>query len=312
MIAPIRSFVGSIGLCAVVLIGGGCSKTKPLNLENPTIAEHAPACAEQGLTACELACEAGDGWACLAASYAYGHGDGARKNETRMAELEERGCAAGLGEACRWASRNFELDDPRAKPLLVRGCELDHGESCGLAAMIELVAAPQEPAGLQGAIEHLDRGCELDDAWSCAARGDLYELGLGGAADSAAARPMHERACKLEVAASCRNLQDPDRVWSVLPLPTLFGHLHMPDPNITFDGFQTQVTEALVVKLGYCLESKPEATAVLLESSGEPALDGVMVDTINEWRLSLGPLFPEGKTVCFLMTYKFKSTPKSG
>jgi ankyrin repeat protein len=131
----------------------------------------------------ESECEAGWGWACGQAGWAYYRGQGAREDDARALALFRRGCETALTKN-EWC--------------------------CGMTGIlhVEGSSVPKDPA--EGA-RWLARGCETQDPkradeQACDRLGVLYAEGRGVAKDVARARSLFKRACDAKFEKACANL----------------------------------------------------------------------------------------------------------
>jgi ankyrin repeat protein len=131
----------------------------------------------------ESECEAGWGWACGQAGWAYYKGQGAREDDARALALFRRGCETALTKN-EWC--------------------------CGMTGIlhVEGSSVPKDPA--EGA-RWLAKGCETKDPkradeQACNRLGLLYAEGRGVAKDVARARALFKRACDAKFEKACSNL----------------------------------------------------------------------------------------------------------
>ena len=131
----------------------------------------------------ESECEAGWGWACGQAGWAYYKGQGAREDDARALALFRRGCETALTKN-EWC--------------------------CGMTGIlhVEGSSVPKDPA--EGA-RWLAKGCETKDPkradeQACNRLGLLYAEGRGVAKDVARARVFFKRACDAKFEKACSNL----------------------------------------------------------------------------------------------------------
>ncbi len=128
-------------------------------------------------------CDAGWGWACGQAGWAYYQGEGAREDDERALELFRQGCEKSLTKN-EWC--------------------------CGMTGILhaEGKGAPKDP--VEGA-RWLATGCETPDPkradeQSCNRLGLLYVAGNGVPKDLTRARSYFKRACDQKYQAACDNL----------------------------------------------------------------------------------------------------------
>jgi TPR repeat protein len=128
-------------------------------------------------------CDAGWGWACGQAGWAYHQGEGAPENDERALELFRRGCEKVMTKN-EWC--------------------------CGMAGILQAEGngAAKDPAA--GA-RWMAKGCDTPDPkradeQSCNRLGLLYVAGAGVPKDLARARTYFKRACDQKYQAACDNL----------------------------------------------------------------------------------------------------------
>jgi ankyrin repeat protein len=128
-------------------------------------------------------CDAGWGWACGQAGWAYSHGEGVRENDERALELFRQGCEKAMTKN-EWC--------------------------CGMAGILLAggKGVPKDP--VEGA-RWLAKGCETPDPkradeQSCNRLGLLYVSGNGVPKDLTRARSYFRRACDQKYHAACDNL----------------------------------------------------------------------------------------------------------
>jgi TPR repeat protein len=167
-----------LNMAAFLAKGGSCDALLARARRGERIAE-----AEALRIANESECEAGWGWACGQAGWAYHRGEGAAK------------------------------DRPKALELFRRGCEMARGKnewSCGMTGIfhVEGLSVPKDPA--EGA-RWLSKGCETPDpargdGQACNRLGMLYAAGSGVTKDVDRARTLFKRACDRKDEGGCANL----------------------------------------------------------------------------------------------------------
>lgn len=274
-------------LAAATFALTGCARSQPLQLDHPDLRAASPACMPEGLAACEAACKGGDAPGCLAAALAQ------LDKPDKGLPFAQRGCELGLGSACYAYAQSFAWDDPEALPWYARGCEAGHGGACTMAGSGALMQAKASDSDRSEADAYFERGCELGRGSACHTLGDLLYLGLLGPRDRDRAKTLHERACELGPERMCRALEDDGRLWTTLPRGLFFEREHAPIAlGVTGGGSWT-------VTFGLCFPSSADPTAELLISSGEPDLDAAVLEQLDRWYFQLGPLYPEGQTLCF-------------
>jgi TPR repeat protein len=165
-------------MAAFLAKGGGCDALRVRSRGGEKVPE-----AEALLIANTSECDAGWGWACGQAGWAYHTGEGVRQHEARALELFRQGCAKSMTKD-EWC--------------------------CGMAGILHAEGAgvPTDPA--EGA-RWMAKGCETPDPkradeQSCNRLGLLYAKGNGVAKDLTRARSYFKRACDHKYQAACDNL----------------------------------------------------------------------------------------------------------
>ncbi len=158
--------------------GGACDALLARQRRGEEIAD-----AEVDRIANESECNAGWGWACGQAGWAYYRGEGAEEDDARALALFRRGCETALTKN-EW--------------------------SCGMAGILQVDgrAAPKDP--VEGA-RWLKKGCEPTDPkradeQACNRLGLLYAEGSGVPKDLGRARVLFKRACDGKNEKACANL----------------------------------------------------------------------------------------------------------
>jgi uncharacterized protein len=128
-------------------------------------------------------CDAGWGWACGQAGWAYHHGEGAPQNDERALELFRQGCEKSMTKNA-WC--------------------------CGMAGILQAEGDGTRKDPAAGA-RWMAKGCETPDParadeQSCNRLGLLYVAGNGVPKDLTLARSYFKRACDLKYQAACANL----------------------------------------------------------------------------------------------------------
>ena len=165
-------------MAAFLAKGAGCDALLARARRGESIAE-----VEVLQLANESECDAGWGWACGQAGWAYHRAEGAAKNGAKALELFRNGC-----------------ETARTK----------NTWSCGMAGIIHVegLSVPKDPA--EGA-RWLAKGCETPDpgradGQACDRLGLLYAAGRGVPKDPARAQWLFKRACERKDESACANL----------------------------------------------------------------------------------------------------------
>jgi hypothetical protein len=165
-------------MAAFLARGAGCDALLARSRKGEKVAD-----AEVQRIANESECEAGWGWACGQAGWAFHRGEGAERDPGRALSLFRRGCETALTKN-EWC--------------------------CGMTGILYLegTGVPRDPA--EGA-RWLARGCEpadpeRADSQACHRLGQLYAEGRGVAKDLARARALFKKACDAGFEKACASL----------------------------------------------------------------------------------------------------------
>ena len=140
--------LSAVATALVVMVTGACASASSSTSTRPGSTEATSAasaearripgkCRPDGpiADAC-VACQQGDGEACVEASVAFGRGELVERDPEAMKALEQRACELGSGRGCRYMGNNFMTRDATRKSLergaryYARGCELEDVPSC--------------------------------------------------------------------------------------------------------------------------------------------------------------------------------------
>lgn len=294
----------------LTLTVGLSSCNRPVDTEGVT---DPSSCAEQGAAACETACDANDGPACLVASIPY-----RGKQREVMMRYELQACELGVPQGCELYADNFsrssvEIDLPKAREYYLRGCEGGQTSSC--RRLIKDALGPdddgnertmRDPSAARAA---WTIACAQSPA-ACNGLADLETLGIGGPADPQSARAHYTTACEAESASACHNLETTDP--EVRLHPTNFAMLEIRRaraPN--FDVRGAMPGQEFIVGAVACFETgsfNPIHVSVTRESDA-PAMDMGVIETMRMWRARPREPFPEGTAACVSMVFDFKVDP---
>lgn len=165
-------------MAAFLARGGGCDALAARRRRGESVAD-----AEVERIANESECEAGWGWACGQAGWAFHRGEGARRDEARALALFRKGCETAL-------TRNEW--------------------SCGMLGIFHLegTSVPKDAAA---AVRWLKLGCEpanpqRADEQACNRLGLLHAEGIGVPKDIGRARTLFKKACDAKYEKACANL----------------------------------------------------------------------------------------------------------
>lgn len=298
MLAPLR-----VPGCLALLCILGCHGSRPLELPSDA-PQHT--CASTGVSACETACnQQSDGEACLVASIAHGQGLTVPKDDASMKAFERRACDLGVALGCEYYANNFARSKQAeelelSREYFDRACRAGRGSSCSRAGQILLSpTTPGEPADARAALGYFRQACEAGEPWSCSVMGDLQTFGIGTPKNPTMAATSYRTACDGGDANGCHNAEGAAEHWLTVRYDLLLEALHDPDPAFLLQdappGWRAKVT-ARVCMAHDALEPKH---VEVIESSGQPALDAVVVDTLQGWRLRAWPSLKLEQPVCF-------------
>lgn len=161
----------------------------------------------------DAVCADGDWMGCLRIADMAEEGTGGPRDEKAVRAGFTRACELGHGAACeRAAGMNYDArggdeDILQATALAEAGCELDNAKSCGYAGSIANSAAFEigDEAGeaattlFAKARSFYRKACDLGDSYSCYELARLLSEGRGGAADWAASKALHDKACRVDL-----------------------------------------------------------------------------------------------------------------
>ena len=282
--------------------GVGCAN-RPLKL--PEELSPAPPCASQGQAACEAACDANDGSACLAASIAYGP-KSKTPDAARMEAYELKACDLGVAVGCRYYANNFGDDPQKARTYFLKGCEGGDWTACKSAINKGLRV---EDSGDFVSPEATRRAAQMacDREWvnGCLVLADLQALGIGGTRDVEAARKLYAAACKPKNPSSCENATTLESEIDIHRLTfNLLERLHYADPDFAVAGAGSNWKAKVAVRACFDkADSNPKRIAIV-ESSGNPDIDEIVEHSTQRWRFRARPSVPDGVSLCIRMHYE--------
>ncbi len=133
---------------------------------------------------CVELCKAAYENACYVAGTSYADGDKVERDETKAFRYFELGCRMSSGIACKRAAAVY------ATGLL--------GKTSGFKQNAALAASMYQTAR-----ERLAKECGRNQALSCSELAGMFDAGLGGAVDKAAATAHRKQACELGETSDC-------------------------------------------------------------------------------------------------------------
>lgn len=118
----------------------------------------------------------------------------------------EAACDAGVQESCAFLGLLLLRDGQhdKAEPLLTRACAARIALGCGGLGSLHVLRKAWEPAR-----EYLERGCSMGDGLACESLGGLVQGGGGAPAPADVTRalqeavPLYRRACELGATRGC-------------------------------------------------------------------------------------------------------------
>lgn len=275
-------------------------------VENPS------SCAEQGGKACEVACDGGDGAACLVASIPY-----REKQRETMMRYELQACDQGVPQGCEFYANNFTLgadtDLPKAREYFQRACEGGQVRSCTW-----LVGDALGPTD-DGNERQMRDPAAARAAWTiactheptaCGGLADLETLGLGGPKDPDSARQHYTSACEANDAPACHNLETTDPELQLHSANFAMLEIKIARaPN--FDVRGAMPGQVFTVGAVVCFDASSfnPIHASITRKSDSAAMDAGVIDTMLSWRARPRQPFPEGIAACVPMIYDFKLDP---
>ncbi len=172
--------------------GGGSSVAVPVAAVppgNPDASPEEADCAStqsfRSIDRCVELCKGGFGNACYVAGTSYADGDRTERDASKAFHSFELGCRFDSGTACK-----------RAAAIVATG--LAGSGATGFKANAERAAAVYEKARAR-----LLKECDRKRALSCSELAGMFDEGLGGPADKAAAATYRKQACELGDTAAC-------------------------------------------------------------------------------------------------------------
>ena len=153
----------------------------------------------------DLACRAGDAWACGRLAHAHRRGQLPR-DDARSLELYLLACE-GRSDLCEFAANAYlrgeggPRDDARGRGLMTRACEA--GSTSGCAKLGVLLYKLGEHVE---AYRRFAAACADGHMTACNNQGNMLEKGQGVATDYQLARALYERACLGGAAIGCQGL----------------------------------------------------------------------------------------------------------
>jgi uncharacterized protein len=153
------------------------------------------------------ACEAGSGQQCVELSYFYLKGlEGVTKDDARAYEYVGKACKAGDMFGCELQGkmlrdgRGTEPDFVSANALFIKACD---GNSYGACTSLALDTSKRNP---KAAVPLFVKACNGDDGLGCMGLGALYLHGNGVKKDTARAKELLAKSCKLGVDSACKKV----------------------------------------------------------------------------------------------------------
>jgi hypothetical protein len=290
--------------CGSALLLMGCG-AKALTLPDSL---SPPPCAEQGQVACEAACEAGDGHACLAASARYNH-DPRHIDREKMMALELTGCELGFAQACHWYGNNFTKEDPkRARQYFLRACEGGHLFACVDVYFDLLELTEDGMSGERAGREFAQSLCDAEILLGCAILADLSALGVGGPRDIEGAATLYRRACAERASDTCHNAESLETEITLHAANrALLQWLHFRDPAFTVHGAPSDWEIEVAAQACFDPSSSVPARVDLVKPSGNAEIDAIAHDAAGAWRARVRTKTPPGVLLCHRVHWQIKT-----
>ncbi len=153
----------------------------------------------------EADCDKGNGRACVKAASKYFKGAG--RDDKKAYAFMEKGCKAGEAFACEMqakmirSGRGVARDPAKVQALLSRACDAG---SAGACTSLGLKALGTDKAK---GVKLLTKACKGDDKLGCMALGALYLHGNGVPKDTAKAKKLLQKSCRLGQQSACKKVK---------------------------------------------------------------------------------------------------------
>lgn len=283
----------------------GCAGKRPFELPARTEVPSHP-CADWGVAECERACnEEADGDACMVASIAHGQGLGGPKDAASMQAFERRACELGVALGCEYFANDFvRSEDPDeldlAREHYDRACLGGRASACSSAGILALrLDATGEPRDPRAAFERYQQACDGGEPLACGTAGDLLTFGIGTPANAEAATASFRKACDGAIPAGCHNAVPHAEHWLAAgTVDVLLEQLHAPDPAFSIENAPSGWHAEMVTRTCFTHASIEPVSVRLVESSGQPTVDAVVLGTLHGWRYRARPGWTFEQPVC--------------
>jgi TPR repeat protein len=281
-----------------------CRGSRPFELPPRTEVPAHP-CADSGVSTCERACnEQSDGDACLVASVAHAEGLGGPKDSASMQAFELRACDLGVALGCEHYANNFRRSEDEdeldlAREHYERACRGGRAENCARAGSLALrLDADGEPQDARAAFELYGRACDGGALWACAVVGDMLTFGIGTSVDVERAAASFRKACAPDEPAGCHNAEPHAEHWLTGGVAVMFEQLHAPDPVFAVEGAPYGWRVVIVTRTCFGHAAIEPVSVQLVEPSGVPELDALVLETLQGWRFRARPGWTFEQPVC--------------
>ena len=299
-----RSIAYLLLLLHASVCASACAGKRPFELPARTEVPRHP-CADWGVAECERACnEEADGGACMVASLAHGQGLGGPEDRASMQAFEQRACELGVALGCEYFANNFfRSEDPDeldvAREHYDRACLGGRANACWSAGILALrLDADGEPKDPRAAFERYQQACDGGEPLACATVGDLLTFGIGTRADPQAAAASFRKACDGNIPAGCHNAEPHAEHWLTGAVSVLLEPLHAPDPAFSIANAPSGWHAEMVTRTCFTHASIEPVSVHLVESSGQPSVDAVVLGTLHGWRYRARPGWTFEQPVC--------------
>lgn len=281
-----------------------CRGSRPFELPPRTEVPAHP-CVDSGVSACERACnEQSDGDACLVASVAHAEGITVREDAASMQAFELRACDLRVALGCEYYANNFsrsqnedELDVAREH--YERACRGGRADACAKAGRLGLrLDADGQPEDARAAFELYGRACDGGALGACSVVGDMLTFGIGTSVDAERAAESFRKACAGDYPTGCHNAEEHAEHWLYGTEDVLLERLHAPDPAFVLENAPNGWRAVIVARTCFTDEALEPVSAQIVESSGQPSLDAVVLETLHGWRYRVRPEWKLERPVC--------------
>lgn len=229
---------------------------------------------------------------------------------------ELRACELGIGQGCEYYAANFPWNEDEGVRAAIeyyeRACKAGRLSGCVTLGSIALRIDPTgKPTDPRAAELRFREACDMDDAGACAQLADLWVLGIGGTETKAMARSRYEEACIHNHANACHNARNDDELRLTIPFRTVFELVHGPNPVVRPMAMPPAWRAPVKVRVCLDRDSSTPTRVELVEVSGVPEIDALVIETLKGWRLRRRPWLTIEGTTCADFHFVFASPSPS-